>query len=90
MAAISRKSFDIRNDTWTSAAVEMWNTVTELVAKRQATPQVRVRTKGVDDLLYWIEERERVRIRKEAGAPGALYRRRDFAHRPLLQRTARR
>jgi alpha-glutamyl/putrescinyl thymine pyrophosphorylase clade 1 len=28
-----------------------------------------VRTEGVDDLLYWIEERERIRVRKEARAP---------------------
>jgi 5-hmdU DNA kinase, helical domain/DNA polymerase family A len=48
---------------------EMWNTVMELVTERQATPRVRGRTKAVDDLLYWIEERERVRMRKEAGAP---------------------
>lgn len=49
---------------------EMWNTVTELVAKRQATPRTRpARTKGVDDLLYWIENREQIRTRKEAGAP---------------------
>jgi DNA polymerase I len=48
---------------------EMWNTVTRLAAERQATPRARVRTKGIDDLLYWIEERERIRVRKEAGAP---------------------
>jgi DNA polymerase I len=48
---------------------KMWKTVTELVAKRQATPRVRARAKGVGDLLYWIEERERMRARKGADAP---------------------
>jgi DNA polymerase-1 len=49
---------------------EMWNTVLELVSERQAAPpRRRVRTKGVDDLLYWIEKREKIRMRKEAGAP---------------------
>jgi hypothetical protein len=48
---------------------EMWETVCELIAERQAKPRLRrPRTSGVDDLLYWIEERERIRIRKEAGA----------------------
>jgi DNA polymerase I len=47
---------------------EMWNTVVDLVTKRQAMPRIRARTKGVADLLYWIEERERIRMRKEAGA----------------------
>jgi DNA polymerase-1 len=49
---------------------EMWDTVTRLIAGRRAKPRARVRTKGVDDLLYWIEERERIRTRKDAGALG--------------------
>jgi len=48
---------------------EMWNAVTELVAARRATPRVRTRPQRADDLLYWIEERERIRVRKEAGSP---------------------
>jgi DNA polymerase-1 len=49
--------------------VDMWNAVTELVAKRRATPRVRARTKGVDDLLYWTGERVQMRVRKERGDP---------------------
>ena len=41
---------------------EMWKTVMELVTGRTSAPRVRGRTKGVDDLLYWIEERERMRF----------------------------
>jgi DNA polymerase I len=45
----------------------MWDRVTRLVAERQAAPK-RVRATNVGDLLYWIEEREAIRVRKESGA----------------------
>ena len=47
----------------------MWDTVAELVAKRQTTPRVRIRPKLVDTVLYWVAERDKMRRLKEAGAP---------------------
>ena len=51
--------------------VVMWQRVTQLLAQAEeerATPPLRIRHPNINTLVYWIGEREQIRIRKERGA----------------------